>query len=108
MYVSKLADMEFMAALKKEDPKRYEALIKNIRRDNPSGSLSEEQALTNFLLGMPTSQFQFEVIAGKPILPVTIVFDANAADRNNLRIRQKQARAMKALLRTQKSVPLAA
>ena len=65
MNVSKSADAEFMRLLQQQDPERYERLMKNIRLDLPDGGrMSEDQALTNFMLGLPTGQWRFRVIAG--------------------------------------------
>lgn len=64
--VSKEADAEFMRLLKTEDPGRYARLMKNIRKDDPGVNMSEDQALTNFMLGLPTGGFRFRVIAGSP------------------------------------------
>ena len=65
MNVSKEADAEFMRLLESEDPERYANLMRNIRRDNPDVRMSEDQALTNFMLGLPTGQWRFAVVAGK-------------------------------------------
>jgi hypothetical protein len=65
MNVSKSADAEFLRLLQQQDPERYERLMKNIRQDLPGGGrVSEDQALTNFMLGLPTGQWRFRVIAG--------------------------------------------
>ena len=64
--VSKQADADFMTALASEDPKRYARLICNIRKDNPSVDMDESQALTNFMLGLPTGQWRFRIVAGVP------------------------------------------
>ena len=61
--VSPEANAEFMRLLENEDPKRYEILMRNIPRGE---RMTEDQALTNFMLGLPTGQWRFEVIAGKP------------------------------------------
>lgn len=68
MNVSPEADAGFMSELAQEDPKRHAALARNIRADRPLGSqrMSEDQALTNFMLGLPTGQYRFAVIAGAP------------------------------------------
>lgn len=66
MNVSETADREFIATLEREDPPRYERLMKNIRHDNPGMGMREDQALTNFMLGLPTGQYRFAVIAGPP------------------------------------------
>ena len=55
------ADAEFMQMLEKEDPERYARLMKNIRRTNPTLRMSEDQALTNFMLGLPTGQWRFRL-----------------------------------------------
>ena len=65
MNVSRTADAEFMGLLETEDPKRYENLMRNIRKDSPDVRMSEEQALTNFHLGLPTGQHRFVIVAGK-------------------------------------------
>src|SRR5579862_6541982 len=44
-------------------------MMKNIRKDQPNVNMSEDQALTNFLLGRPTGQWRFTIIAGKRPLP---------------------------------------
>jgi hypothetical protein len=60
-----------MGLLQNEDPERYARLRKNMRRDNPNAGMTEEQALTNFMLGLPTGTFRFAVIAGRgaPVSP---------------------------------------
>jgi hypothetical protein len=63
MNVSQQADAEFMQLLQKEDPKRFENLMRNFPRGR---RMDEDQALTNFMLGLPTGQHRFVVIAGKP------------------------------------------
>ncbi len=63
MNVSKESDAEFMRLLQKEDPERYARLMVDIRRDNPS-TMSEEQALTNFMLGLSTGPYRFAVVEG--------------------------------------------
>jgi hypothetical protein len=78
MNVSGEADAEFMRLLESEDPKRYARLMQNIRRDNPSTSMSEHQALANWQLGLPTGQWRFTVIAGD-LAPVSKL--RAAADR---------------------------
>jgi hypothetical protein len=65
MNVSKEADAEFMRLLESEDPERYANLMRNLRRDNPDVRISEDHALTNFMLGLPTGQWRFAVVAGK-------------------------------------------
>jgi hypothetical protein len=65
MNVSKEADAEFMRLLESEDPERYVDLMRNIRHDSPNMGMSENQALANFLLGLPTAQWRFAVVAGK-------------------------------------------
>lgn len=64
MNVSPEADAEFMRLLESEDSERYERLMKNIRRDSPVLKMDEDQALTNFQLGLPTGQHRF-VVVGK-------------------------------------------
>jgi hypothetical protein len=73
MNVSKKADAEFMCLLESEDPARHANLMRNIRRDNPNVRLSEDQALTNFMLGLPTAQWRFAVVAGKDSIPLQSV-----------------------------------
>jgi hypothetical protein len=63
MNISKEADAEFLRLLKNEDSKRYENLMRNIPRGE---RMDEDQALTNFMLGLPTGQHRFMVIAGIP------------------------------------------
>jgi hypothetical protein len=71
--VAREADVEFLRFLKNEDSKRYESLMRNMRREQPTSRLPEEQALTNFMLGLPTGQWRFEIIAGDPApLPATL------------------------------------
>jgi hypothetical protein len=65
MNVSKEADAEFMCLLESEEPERYANLMRNIRRDNPNECMSEDHALANFMLGLPTAQWRFAVVAGK-------------------------------------------
>lgn len=65
MNVSKEADAEFMRLLESEDPKRCANFTKNLRRDNPDTNMSEHQALTNWMLGLPTGQWRFDSVAGK-------------------------------------------
>lgn len=71
MNVSKEADAEFMRLLEHEDPERHARLQKNMRRDNPNAGMTEEQALTNFMLGLPIGRFRLAVVAGKeaPVSP---------------------------------------
>jgi hypothetical protein len=113
--VSKEADAEFMRQLEKEDPERYERLTKNMRRDNPTVRMSEDQALTNFMLGLPTGQNRFRVIAGPPA-PEPMQFEPTvktaglvqrkyssmesrlAARRANTAARQKRLRQRKTAL----------
>jgi hypothetical protein len=64
--VSKQADAEFMRLLEIEDPGRHRRLMANIRKDSPNAGMTEAQALTNFMLGLPTGNLRFEVIAGRP------------------------------------------
>jgi hypothetical protein len=64
MNVSKEADTEFMRALEREDPERCARLQKNMRRDDPNAGMREDQALTNFMLGLPTGSLRFAVVAG--------------------------------------------
>jgi len=64
MNVSAPADAEFVRLLESEDPERYARLQKNIRADLPNSSMPEDQALTNFMLGFPTGQHRFAVVAG--------------------------------------------
>jgi hypothetical protein len=64
--VSKEADAEFMRLLEKDQPTRYDRLMRNMRRDNPTARMSEDQALTNFMVGLPTGQHRFGVVAGQP------------------------------------------
>jgi hypothetical protein len=64
MNVSREADAEFMRQLESEDPKRFASLMQNVRRHNPSAAMSEHQALTNWMLGLPTGQWHFGVVAG--------------------------------------------
>jgi hypothetical protein len=114
MNVSQDADREFMAALEREDSARYERLMKNIRRDSPGMSMPADQALTNYMLGLPTSQHRFAVIAGPGAPPDPLrarVDDAqyrrtgeSFAAREKLRKRTKQANTMRRLSRTAKSV----
>jgi hypothetical protein len=66
MNVSKQADAEFMLLLEIEDPKRYRKLIKAMRQDKPDSAMPESQALTNYMLGLPTGQYRFAVVRGKP------------------------------------------
>jgi hypothetical protein len=72
MNVSKEADAEFVRLLENEDPKRYDNLSTNLRRDNPDTYMSEHQALTNWMLGLPTGQWRFAVIAGE-LAPISSV-----------------------------------
>ena len=65
MNVSRQADAEFMRVLETEDLRRYDNLMRNIREDAPNIRMSEEQALTNFQLGLPTGQHRFAIVAGK-------------------------------------------
>jgi hypothetical protein len=92
MNVSKQADAEFMRLLEKEDPKRYENLAKNIRQDQPASRMSEDQALTNFMLGLPTGQHRFQMIAGRPA-PQPVADVAAVQNLRHTRHRIKQARA---------------
>jgi hypothetical protein len=64
MNVSKAADAAFIEALRTEDPARNENLNKNMRLAGAVQSMSEDQALTNFLIGYPTGQWKFEIVAG--------------------------------------------
>jgi len=76
--VSPEADAEFVRLLQKEDSKRYEILMRNMRADVPNVRMSEHQALTNFMLGLPTGQWRFEIIAGitkKNPAPVPVNFE---------------------------------
>jgi len=41
-----------MRLLEKENPKRFANLMKNTRQDRPNSQMSEEQALTNFMIGL--------------------------------------------------------
>lgn len=98
MNVSKEADAEFMRLLEKEEPERYAGLMKNMRRDNPTLRMSEDQALTNFMLGLPTGQYCFRVIAGPPAPEPISVNEKHAQtrkDRASLKKRIRQARAMR-------------
>jgi hypothetical protein len=97
--VSRTADAEFLRLLKNEDPKRYEHLMRNMRREQPASRLPEDQALTNFMLGRSTGQWRFEIIAGDPA-PVPVEVDSGAAERRrNTQMRIKQARTARARLR---------
>ena len=71
MNVSKEADAEFLRALEREDPERYARLLRNMRRDDPNAGMTEDQALTNFMLGLTTGRFRFAVVAGDgaPVSP---------------------------------------
>jgi hypothetical protein len=73
MNVSKEGNAEFMRLLESEDPERYANLMRNIRRDNPDVRMSEDQALTNFMLGLPTGQWRFAVVAGKDSIHLQLV-----------------------------------
>ncbi len=68
--VSREADAEFMRLLESEDPKRFARLMQNVRRDNPDSAMPEHQALTNWMLGLPTGQWRFGVVAGQ-LAPVS-------------------------------------
>ena len=68
MNVSKQSDYAFMEALKAEAPARFDRLLKHIRRDSPSAAMGETQAITNFVLGLPTAGFKFAVYERPPIL----------------------------------------
>jgi hypothetical protein len=102
--VNKEADAEFMHELEKQDSKRYYNLVRNIQRHNPN-DISESQAITNFMLGLPTARFRFAVVAGAPVLPAAVISDPNAVKRRNLRKRQKQAKVMRS--RVEKTVSVA-
>ena len=71
MNVSREADAEFMRPLEREDLERYARLLRNMRRDSPNAGMDESQALTNFMLGLPTGSFRFAVVAGNgaPVSP---------------------------------------
>lgn len=73
MNVNKEADCVFMEALKAEDPTRFDRLLKHIRRDSPSAAIDELQAITNFVLGLPTAGFKFAVYQRPPILDEALV-----------------------------------
>lgn len=95
--VSKQADDEFMHELEASDPARFRNLVRNIRADMPASAqrISEEQALTNFMLGLPTGQWRFRVVAGRPAPQAVVDFQGfKAAEaRRKLQTRIKQARA---------------
>lgn len=95
--VSKQADREFMQALEREDPDRYNRLMRNLRRDSPNFAMTESQALTNFMVGLPTGGFRFQIVAGGKA-PDQIA-DAEAletrAAKARLKTRIRQARAMR-------------
>ncbi|HTZ74515.1 MAG TPA: hypothetical protein VMB47_11385 [Candidatus Aquilonibacter sp.] len=103
MNVSKEADCAFVEALKTEDPNRHSRLLKNVRRDSPSLGMDESQALTNFMLGLPTGSHRFEVVAGKPIEPVSVTVESVDGTRRGGRPRLQISRADRASrLRQQK------
>jgi hypothetical protein len=82
--VSKQADAEFKRLLETEDRERYARMMKNIRKDQPNVSMSEDQALANFMLGRPTGQWRFKIIAGKEPLPVIqLILPATSNFRQN-------------------------
>jgi hypothetical protein len=73
MNVTREADAQFIRLLEHEDPERYARLQGNVRKDSPNAGMTEEQALTNFMLGMPTAGFYFAIVAGTgaPVSPET-------------------------------------
>ena len=77
MNVSLNADREFITALEQADPPRHDRLMRSIRRANPGMSMPEDQALTNFMLGLPTAQYRFAIIAGPgaPLDPLRVAVD---------------------------------
>lgn len=80
MNVSRAANHAFLEELKEADPIRFANWMNNIRRDLPGEDMSEDQALTNFMLGLPTGKYRFEVIAGAPApTPVNRVVDRPGA-----------------------------
>lgn len=103
MNVSQTADIEFMRLLEKEEPKRFASLMKNTRQDKPNSQMSEEQALTNFMLGYPTGQYRFEIVAGitaKNPAPTPIKIESGVAERRRVtQKRIKQARVARGRLR---------
>jgi hypothetical protein len=102
--VSEAADAEFLRLLENADPDRHARLMKNMRRDNPDARMTEDQALTNFMLGLPTGQFRFEVVAGSPA-PEPVRQEARITERLRFtRRRVKQARAGRLSSRTEKNV----
>lgn len=112
MNVGKEADDEFLRLLEKEFPGRHEKLMATIRKANPSDSavrMTEDQALTNFGLGLPTGQYRFTVIAGKPAPPPLGERDGNdnAFRYRNQRIRIQKARAGRQSAPTSENVALA-
>jgi len=71
MNVPREADAEFIRLLQYEDPERYARLQRNMRKDSPNTGMTEEQAISNFILGLPTGSFRFAVVAGRgaPVSP---------------------------------------
>lgn len=71
MNVTREADAEFIRLLQHEDPERYARLQRNMRKDSPNAGITEEQALINFILGLPTGGFHFAIVAGTgaPVSP---------------------------------------
>lgn len=65
MNVSREADTEFTRLMQHEDSERYARLNRNMRKDSPNAGMTEEQAISNFIPGLPTGSFRFAVIAGR-------------------------------------------
>lgn len=107
MNVSKTASREFMQALEREDPERYNRLTKNIRRDSPNFAMTESQALTNFMLGLPTGGFRFQVVAGRDVPEQIARAEAleTRAAKARLKTRIRQARAMRRRVSATYSIP---
>ena len=109
MNVSRQADAEFMRLLETEDPKRYDNLMRNIRKDSPDVRMTEEQALTNFHLGLPTGQHRFVIVAGKEYVPEKMQpsVEGRASSARKLRARIKQARAARSRTRSAQGIFIA-
>jgi hypothetical protein len=77
MNVSREADAEFMRLLQHEHPERYARLHRNMRKDSPNAGMTEEQAISNFILGLSTAGFHFAIVAGRgaPVNPEREIAD---------------------------------
>jgi hypothetical protein len=112
MNVSVTADAEFMQLLEKEDPKRYVALQKNIRRGRPSNN--EQLVMLTYsdccaACGQPLGPVRWTVRdtsgawCSKTCRDGVAEPETTGVARRNLRKRTKQAKTMRGLSKAAKS-----